>query len=136
MTDLTEQWKKGQLKGFKWYYVKFKTGEIDICWLTEWSNDELGTGGQYFDGIKEENILQVIAPVPSYEEWQALNGNMDSVMQTNQALCKKLAKLKDLLTQSRIYVKIETEDYDDRTVSKADKEEAKKLLKQIGEVLR
>lgn len=67
---LTEQWRNGQLESFRWYYVKFKTGEIDICWLTEWSNDELGTGGQYFDGIEDSNILEVLAPVPSYEEWQ------------------------------------------------------------------
>ena len=45
MTDLTEQWEKGKLEAFKWYYIKFKTGGTDIGWFTEWSNDELGTGG-------------------------------------------------------------------------------------------
>lgn len=68
--QLTEQWKKWQLESFRWYYVKFKTGKIDNCWLTEWSNDELGTGGQYFDGIEDKNILEVLTTVPSYEEWQ------------------------------------------------------------------
>lgn len=51
-------------------------------------------------------------------------------------LRENINQLKDLLMQSRIYVKIETEDYDDRTVSKADKEEAKKLLIKIDEVLK
>ena len=45
-------------------------------------------------------------------------------------------KLKELLMQSRIYVKIDTEDYEDRTVSKAEKAEARKLLTKIDEVLK
>jgi hypothetical protein len=46
------------------------------------------------------------------------------------------AELKELLMQSRIYVKIDTEDYEDRTVSKAEKAEARKLLTKIDEVLK
>ncbi len=92
MTDLTEQWKKGQLKGFRWYYVKFKTGEIDSCFLTEWS-DELGTGGQYFEGIEEENILEVLAPVPSYEEWQAK-------LEENTKLKELLKKHRDIFART------------------------------------
>ena len=72
MNDLTEQWKTWKLETFKWYFVKFKTGETDICWLTECDDEELGTGEPYFDGIKEENITEVLAPVPSYEEYQKL----------------------------------------------------------------
>ena len=94
MTNLTEKWKNWQLKGFKWYYVKFKTGEIDICWLTEWSNDELGTGGQYFDGIKDENILEVLAEVPSYEQWKM-------VYKTEFKLLEQVVKLKELLHENR-----------------------------------
>ena len=52
-----------------------------------------------YDILKEYEAHQT--PVPSYEEWKALNGNMDSVMQTNQALCKKLAELKELLERCR-----------------------------------
>lgn len=51
-------------------------------------------------------------------------------------LRKENAKLKELLKQSRIYVKIDTEDYDDRVISKAEKSEAKKLLTKIDEVLK
>ena len=105
---LTEQWKKGQLEGFRWYYVKFKTGEIDICWLIEWSNDELGTGGQYFDGIKEENILEILSPVPSYEEWQKLKSEYEAECKRADELedlywkeVEKNKKLKDLLKECR-----------------------------------
>lgn len=92
---LTEQWKKEQLEGFRWYYVKFKTGKIDICWLTEWSNDELGTGGQYFDGIKEENIAEVLAEVPSYDGWRNMVNCACEEHKANIELIKENAKLKE-----------------------------------------
>ena len=93
--NLTKQWKKGQLESFKWYYVKFKTGDIDICWLSEWNNDELGTGGQYFDGIKEENILEVLAPVPSYEEWQAKLNENARLKTEYEKECRRADELED-----------------------------------------
>lgn len=48
----------------------------------------------------------------------------------------KIAQIKNLLKQSRVYVLIDTEDYEVRTVSKSDREAAKKLLSQIDEVLK
>lgn len=121
MTDLTEQWKNWQLEGFRWYYVKFKTGDIDSCWLTEWSNDELGTGGQYFDGINEETIKEVLAPVPTFEEWQAsekYNKHLEEVIKVYERkdkqatetsiayseLLEENEKLKELLNKAFVYV--------------------------------
>lgn len=61
---LTEQWKKGELeRGF--YYVYLKHLEMfDIA------------GSSTLSGILErgnENSIEVLAPVPSYEEWQELS---------------------------------------------------------------
>lgn len=122
MTDLTEQWKKGELPVDKDYYIKLKCGFILIdyyCQLYDNCHFPIDIG---FDSIPEDDITEVLAPVPSYEELQnmnkavnecmaaniklvekmkALNGNMDSVMQTNQALCKKLAELKELLKECK-----------------------------------
>lgn len=109
--NLTEKWKNGQLEGFKWYYVKFKTGDIDICWLTEWSNDELRTGGQYFDGIEDEKVLEILAPVPSYDEWKntthALEADHEAIKMQDKTIDRLVdsgkqrsyenTKLKDLL---------------------------------------
>lgn len=100
--NLTEQWKNEQLESFRWYYVKFKTGEIDICWLTEWSNDELGTGGQYFDGIEDKNILEVLAPVPSYEDWQGLNMNCEFIHKCYEGAKEKNKQLEDELKQKHL----------------------------------
>lgn len=109
--SLTEQWKKWQLESFRWYYVKFKTGDIDICWLTEWSNDELGTGGQYFDGIKDENILEVLAPVPSYDECMIMKDCAKAVFEAAQ----RETILKELLKECQILLKyLPIDDYDNK----------------------
>lgn len=95
MTDLTEQWKKGELPE-GWYYV-IKTGDVEML---EYScNCFLAVDVPLIDN----EVTEVLAPVPSYEEWKALNGNMDSVMQTNQALCQKLTQLKELLKECELW---------------------------------
>lgn len=90
-----------------------------------------------FEKIKEYEAHE--EPVPSYEEWKEYQ-ELDEENKRNaqQAILFSLRAdiFKELLKQSRIYVKIETEDYDDRTVSKADKEKAKELLIKIDEVLK
>jgi len=65
MTDLTDKWKKGELpEGF--YYVK--DGENIIAEYLDgyfYNNGEPMTS---FSG----GVDKVLAPVPSYDEWQAL----------------------------------------------------------------
>ena len=139
MTDYTEQWKNCQLEGFRWYYLKFKTGEIDICWLTEWSNDELGTGGQYFDGIKEENILEVLAPVPTFDEWKQLkieNKQLEKFCEEFNALnvSEENTKLKELLKEIRSKIKT-VYDFDTREFTNC-AEYDNDLLTKIDEALK
>ena len=134
MTDLTEQWRKGELPS-GWYYVQLQEGvyadnvkSIIMDYYTE-----------FCDFMKHPYLIeQILAPVPSYEEWQEYQElDEDNKRNTQLAILFSLRAdiFKELLKQSRIYVKIETEDYDDRTVSKADKEKAKELLTKIDEVL-
>lgn len=61
MTNLTEQWKKGELPS-GWYYI-----------TTSFADEALK---EYFDGDEFRtvftcNVKEVLAQVPSYEEWQA-----------------------------------------------------------------
>jgi hypothetical protein len=127
MNDLTEQWGKGELP-CGWYYIKI----ADIVFIDFFE-------GKVWKNKKDEYIDEVLAPVPSYDEWKEYQ-ELDEDNKRNTQLAIQFSIeadiLKELLKQSRIYVKIETEDYDDRTVSKADKEEAKKLLTKIDEVLK
>ena len=62
-TTLTEQWKKGELKAGM-YYIKFKgSGKLD------WWH------GYYWEDSWSENVEEVLAPVPSYEEWRRLQSS-------------------------------------------------------------
>lgn len=56
---LTEQWKKGELKE-GWYYIN--DSQIDYKYSKHSSVD--------FFITPHEDIKEVLAPVPSYEEWQ------------------------------------------------------------------
>lgn len=64
MTDLTEQWKKGELP-VGWYYVKVITE-------FEYPDDIAFYIGGYFELYSDEDIEQVLAPVPSYKEYTKL----------------------------------------------------------------
>jgi hypothetical protein len=92
MTDLTEQWKKGELPEGH-YYIKTRS-ETNIDELVQWYKDH---------GIPSEksfayfNVQQVLAPVPSYEEWKAK--------------LEENTKLKELLEDCVEYVKKDYGDY-------------------------
>lgn len=61
MTDLTEQLRNGTLKeGF--YYAKLPDNVVEI--ITEYGLDILKE-------VKDGDKIEVLAPVPSYEEWKA-----------------------------------------------------------------
>ena len=60
MTDLTEQWDKGKLPEGD-YYIKRRNGLLLY--------DNIDSRGVWRNSI-DEDIIEVLAPVPSYEEWQ------------------------------------------------------------------
>lgn len=71
MTDLTEQWKKGELTE-GWYWVKNVTWSECINMLYNWSDT-------FLDGdvpVDNDKIIEVLAPVPSYEEWKDLKSKL------------------------------------------------------------
>ena len=127
--DLTEKWKKGELNRNEVYYYETPFNTVDTA-SGYWLCNNLDT---------KKDKVEVLGEVPSYEEWQEYQElDEDNKRNTQLAILFSLRAdiFKELLKQSRIYVKIETEDYDDRTVSKADKEKAKELLTKIDEVLK
>ena len=61
MTNLTEQWRKGELKeGF--YYINDSNKDVSIDYYL----------CDYWERHFDSEILEVLAPVPSGEEWQQL----------------------------------------------------------------
>lgn len=73
--DLTEQWKNGELEWDREYYVDLdNSGKIKQLYLDE--------DGDFFDGmidysLKNKPYMEVLAPVPSYEEWEQLQNWAD-----------------------------------------------------------
>ena len=61
-TTLTEQWKKGELEN-DWYYIRTTNG------IEKWEYIKQSHGFGYYE---TEWVLEVLAPVPSYEEYQQL----------------------------------------------------------------
>ena len=77
MTDLTEKWKKGELIEGKKYYCESKNivdiFEAECC--CKGQNDEwwkLKNEKHCFNNVYHKNDIKVLAPVPSYTEYQAL----------------------------------------------------------------
>lgn len=73
---LTEQWKKGELEVGE-YYLRYKDGTIDREYY-DYANvyDLMVEKGFSTEGC---DISEVLAPVPSYEEWQELKEASDGL---------------------------------------------------------
>ena len=59
---LTEQWKKGELEN-NWYYVRTTNG------IEKWEYIKQSHGFGYYE---TEWVLEILAKVPSYDEWQRI----------------------------------------------------------------
>ena len=86
--QLTEQWKKGELPN-GWYWVKGIKSEGIYAYTAEYLNN-------MYRPINGEKVL---APVPSYDEWQASY----NCMLDNEVLRLKNAQLKELLKECTPY---------------------------------
>lgn len=85
--QLTEQWKQGELPS-GWYYIKI----ADIVFIDFFE-------GKVWKNKKDEYIDEVLAPVPSYDEWK----ESYNCMFENEVLRLKNAQLKELLKECRPY---------------------------------
>ena len=88
--QLTEQWKKGELKFGAYYVNRLEEHRI---WLY---NDRSKTPEF------QHEIYEILAPVPSYEEWQKVL-NIDF---NNEVLRLENAKLKELLKECLAHLTI------------------------------
>lgn len=81
---LTEQWKKGTLK-YGEYYIKHVDGRV----LTDWFN------GHEFRGLYKIDIEEVLAPVPSYDEYNELDTKCNQLQKRLEIATKALKKYKE-----------------------------------------
>ena len=88
--NLTELWKKGELKQ-GWYYVLLFSNEEYITFIDgNWVVDDRLIGA---------DIKEVLAPVPSYGEWKQMKAFCEGFNTLNVA--EENTKLKELLKECR-----------------------------------
>jgi uncharacterized protein YeaO (DUF488 family) len=123
MTDLTEQMHKGELP-YAEYYIKLGGGE--------YTNDVWDIGGWQSFNKKGDVVVEVLAPVPSYDEWLEKTKSLKVLA---EAYCKekqKNTKLKEVLKEYKDITAIAM------LYAKSDEEykQAKTVREQIDEVLK
>ena len=91
MTDLTEQWKKGELPEGVYYYILIKQ-KIIPAKLSRYNNFYLTEGACGNNGIKPTEVL---APVPSYDEYMTMKDCAKAVFEAAQ----RETKLKEELSR-------------------------------------
>lgn len=103
MTDLNKQWYEETLEKDKYYYAK-DSSEGDCIVHINKSNEMTFTGWEVPYKPDQSNILEpfklrteLLAQVPSYEEWKASY----NCMLENEVLRLKNAQLKELLKECR-----------------------------------
>jgi hypothetical protein len=102
-TTLTEQWKKGELERGR-YYIKYRGNYMSDnwhgdCWEDSWS----------------DYVEEVLAPVPSYEEWRQLikfleEFNALDVAKENKELKELLKECRETIDDAWMYCGIATPD--------------------------
>lgn len=94
--DLTEQWKKGELKT-GWYYVKNEFGHI---FISEYSKgyDHINERIEKDFFTEDSDITEIICKVPSYTEWKQMKEQRD-------ACAWALDKIGDVLVKHKLVKK-------------------------------
>lgn len=126
MTDLTELYRKAELPDGMYYVEYSPIMHEGVAQTNGGIVEKYLCRENWHTPYEEEHIL---AKVPSYGEY-------DNILKCYEHAHKQNKELKELLKAARVYIETDTQDYEDRTPSKADREAAKKLLTRIDEVLK
>ena len=133
-TNLTEQWKQGKLKEGTYYIKLNDTLGSEIAELI--TDQGCPTWQTFGHQIRKDRIKEILARIPSYDEIRLIALKVDVICEKIAGLAVENRELIGLLKQARVYVYTDTQCYENRTISKAYKEDAKKLLTKIDKVLR
>ncbi len=130
MTNLTEKWDKGKLPEGD-YYIKRRNGSTLY--------DNIDSHGVWRNSI-DEDIIEVLAEVPSYEEWEKLNWYAGNGVEENAELKERLKKTQELeleLRKENTKLKTENKWYSEQ-LNEAVKEvgQLKELLKEANNWLK
>ena len=116
--DLTEQWKKGELKRGKKYWCKLTDETTEICYLWLQTNRFSTLTGYQSKCLPDDYISEVLAPVFSFEEWQELKLHDEkATIKLGEKIIEN-DKLKSLLKEWIHYYPIVLYEYEDTLKTK------------------
>lgn len=90
--SLTEQWKDGELKSGM-YYLKMTDTNGSI------SRDEYFHPYGFVNWLPED-IKEVLAPVPSYNEYKEMDNDLKEIASKNDSLAMECGKLQEQLKEA------------------------------------
>lgn len=106
--ELTEDWKAGKLDWNKFYYIKLTSGEICI----DYAHGAYFVNGKpqeiTMDYSTDEDVKQILAPVLSYDEYKAMQEQLNKEGTWYTEISYK--KLKKELESARWYQTVQNED--------------------------
>lgn len=70
--ELTEEWKAGKLEFGKDYYIKTVYDEVLIDCYEQQYDESHYPHGMGFDNFSKNMIKRILAPVPTYDEYKAM----------------------------------------------------------------
>lgn len=97
MTNLTEQWKKGELPEGR-YYIELAYNGNNIVMAEYWWDKALTLDDHEYS---REEVRRILAPVPSYTEWDKLNNACHELEKETACLTVDNVNLKELLKECR-----------------------------------
>lgn len=105
MTDLTEQWSKGELP-YGRYYVELAYNGNNIIMAEYWWDKALTLDDHEYS---KEEVKQILAKVPNYTEWQTKDSQIDYLQQKVSVLESKNQQLKELLKECKSSILFEAD---------------------------
>ena len=124
--QLTEQWKKGELPN-GYYWIRLSWGGMIIMAYHTAFDGLFELDGHYYDS---DEISEVLAPVPSYDEWQASETSI-----AYNELAKENEELKEILERhKKATAKAQIRSCDFEIINTQLKELLEEYKKQLSEI--
>lgn len=80
--ELTAEWKAGKLEADKEYYIKITDDIVIIDFYTQQYDNSHYPLGLGFDLSSNKFIKKILAPVPTYDEYKAMQAELDEFKRT------------------------------------------------------
>lgn len=96
--ELTEEWKAGKLEADKDYYIEIAGGVVIIDYYTQQEDNSHYPLGLGFDLSSNKFIKRILAPVPTYDEYKAMQAELAELKEQEDEpslldLCKELKEM-------------------------------------------